>query len=109
MPVSKIRETVECESCGIEMWDTDRGREEMDAHREECDWADGPTERFDVGDRVKFSDLGLLRLGTRPSVTADRRGDVAGFGRDSNDHCVRVVWDGRETPERYAHSFIKHA
>lgn len=95
------RDRIQCDSCGIEMWDNDVGRREMDAHEDECNWTDDPRERFDVGDRVQFSAFGELRLDED-----DREGEVVGFSEE--DHMVRVQWDALKTPNRYAHSFVKH-
>lgn len=97
------RATIECESCGIEMFDTEDCREEMEIHEAECSWTDDARERFDVGDRVQFSDFGLRRLDED-----QREGKVHGFHEDRTQTNVRVSWDDRKTLGRYAHSFIKH-
>ncbi len=96
------RDTITCKNCGFEVWDNGRGREEMMVHMAECDdWSDDPRNRFRIGDRVQFSDLGRLRLDKD-----HRTGEIAGFSELA--HCVRVQWDDNETPRRYAHVFIKH-
>jgi hypothetical protein len=95
------RETISCDSCGIRVWDTETGREEMEVHEAECDWTDDPRERFERGDRVQFSDFGRQRLDND-----HREGEIVGFSEDPS--LVRVTWDGRKTSERLVHSFIKH-
>lgn len=95
-------ETIECESCGKELRDTENARKEMKVHENECNWTDDPRERFEVGDRVQYSDFGKFRLDKD-----DREGEVVGFSR-KNENLVRVRWDGNKTACRYAHSFIKH-
>lgn len=105
--MSKAKETLKCASCGMKIFDYgERGRREMQAHRAECDGINDPRDRFDVGDRVRYSEFGKLRLGV-----ADREGEVVGFGTEwsRSQHCVRVRWDGNKTTSRYAHRFITHA
>lgn len=99
---AKNRETITCDSCGIEMWDEPKCREEMALHVGECDGVDDPRERFAVGDRVQYSDLGRERLDREHT-----EGEVTGFSEE--DHIVRVTWDHRKTPQRLAHIFVKHA
>ncbi len=94
-------ETIQCSNCGIEMRDTEQTREEMELHESECFGTTDPRERFEVGEKVKYSKFGMERLNKE-----QRYGEIAGFSHD--DHCVRVLWDGRKTPAKYAHTFIKH-
>lgn len=93
---------IECERCGARMRDSDRTREEMRLHEDECDGISDPRERFEDGDRVEYSDFGLKRLGRE-----QRGGEVVGFSR-KHDHCVRVRFDGNKTPNRLAHRFVTH-
>lgn len=93
--------TIECDSCGLTMFDTPNTRDEMDVHEAECDWLDTPRERFEVGDRVQYSDFGRARLNRE-----HREGEIAGFSADVR--LVRVRWDGNKSASRYAHLFIKH-
>lgn len=101
--VSQSARELVCDECGFVMLDKGPGaRDEHVAHTIECDGMADPRERFEVGDRVEFSEFGRLRLDSDP-----REGEVIGFSR-KYDHCVRVVWDGTTSPRRYAHRFIKH-
>lgn len=86
--------------------DNEQPRREMGLHEAECDGLDDPRERFNIGDRVEYSDFGRERLDRD-----QRQGEVVGFGRTSagHGHCVRVLWDGRKTPSRLAHAFIRLA
>lgn len=97
------RDTIECDHCGTTMWDDEQGRREMELHEGECGGIDDPKARFGIGDRVQFSSFGRERLNVD-----SRKGEVVGFGSEKHNHghCVRVRWDDRKTPERYAHSFI---
>lgn len=98
--ISHGKPAIECDNCGLIIW---AGfPEEMVIHEGECDWPANPRERFERGDRVKYSDLGLKRLNKD-----QREGEIVGFSEE--DHCIRVRWDGNKTAARYAHSFIKPA
>lgn len=96
------KDTIQCSYCDCEVWDDYTGREEMQLHEAECDGGNSPQQRFDRGDRVKLSDYGQYRLDREP-----RQGEVVGFGRQNNAHCVRVLWDDRESPQGLAHRFVK--
>lgn len=100
MSVATERETIECGSCGTTMWGTEDTREEMGLHEGECDGVDDPRERFEVGDRVQYSDFGRRRLDRD-----HREGEIAGFSEEPG--LVRVRWDSNKTASRYAHAFIK--
>lgn len=97
------RGTLECDSCDLKVWNTPAGQGEMETHEDECTGSSDPRERFEVGDRVQYSELAKERLDRD-----HRTGEVEGFSTEPNDHCVRVRWDGNKTASRYAQSFIKH-
>jgi len=89
----------ECPNCGLKVWA--EFVDDLAVHRKECDWPSDPRERFEVGDRVEYSEFGKLRLDKD-----HREGKIAGFSNE--EHCVRVQWDGNKSATRYAHYFIKH-
>lgn len=76
--------------------------EEMRRHREQCDGSNDRDERFDIGDRVGYSEFGMYRLGRK-----QRYGEVAGFS-DKHKNSVRVQFDGLERPMTLAHQFLVH-
>lgn len=93
------RDIIECDQCGLEMWDNEQGHREMKLHEAECSGMTSPHERFDVGDLVEYSDFGRERLNVD-----QRAGKIIGFS--NQDYGVRVQWNDRKTPARYAHTFI---
>ena len=58
------------------------------------------TRKFRLGMRVRVSARGIAEL---PSTTASHTGTVSGFSRSSEE--VRIVRDGRTTPERFSIDF----
>jgi hypothetical protein len=94
------KDSVACEHCGTMMWDTGRGRMEMQLHEAECDGHTDPRERFDVADRVQMSDFGMARLDE-----GCHNGEIVAFSQE--DHLVRVQWDHLKTPKRLDHQFVK--
>lgn len=98
--LNRKEDVVECELCGKTAWGDPHSLHELRIHEYECDGYDDPRERFVVGDRVIYSDFGLERLGRD-----QREGEVVAFCE--LDHCVRVLWDGRKTSVRLAHSFLR--
>lgn len=91
-----------CPKCETGTWDSESGREEMEAHINECEGIEEASEKFSKGDRVKFSDFGLLRL-----EREQREGDVVGFSRDGRG--VWVLWDDYKSRQSYNLHFIKEA
>lgn len=55
------------------------------------------------GARVKYSQIWLMMTRKHKKHTA-KRGKFIGMARDGR--CVRVLWDGIKTIERYAPEFI---
>ncbi len=60
-------------------------------------------EKFEVGMRVRPSDLGIQER----VVRAGRGGVVAGFSH--SPHCVRIVKDGSNSPATYSMDFWEPA
>jgi len=99
-PPFRSENGIQCEKCGMKMFEGERQRKEMKLHEKECTGHRKADEKFEKGDRVKYSDFGLKRLDRE-----QRKGKVVGFGRDNKG--VRVKWDGNKTASKYSLDFIK--
>ena len=60
--------------------------------------------KFDKGDKVRYSDLGIKNI-FGGIQKYQREGKVIGYG--GNGKNVRVLWDGRKTPESYHPDYIE--
>jgi hypothetical protein len=62
-----------------------------------------PVNPFKKGDLIKLSEEGC-----HLSKTPDKIGTIISISRQNND-LVWVMWDGRNTKERYHHKFLAPA
>jgi len=88
-----------CEKCGFRMRPECGG--DMQAHESECDGHDDATRRFEQGQPVEVSDLGMRRLDI-----PRREGYITVVG--SGDHrTVTVQFEHRKTTQGLFHHYLR--
>lgn len=102
--MNKLKEKrgiIECPKCGYQMYDGEKTRKEMKIHREECPGAETSKDKFDIEDKVIWSDFGKERLGK------SHREGIIDSVNTSEENTVRVRWKGNKTSRKYSMHFIK--